>query len=133
MIYIAGLGDNGDVYAFAASDGSLRWRTPTGQSFYDSSVRISPDGRTLAIMGIRGRVSVLSTSDGHKQWGYELGPGNIFSTPEYDGSAVYTVTMANDVQAIAGPNTKRPDEIRRPRTSTDRPAGNSSGSPTRVR
>jgi outer membrane protein assembly factor BamB len=120
-IYIAGLGDNGDVYAFATANGAQRWKTPTGQTFYDSSVRVSPDGRTLAIMGIRGRVSVLSTSDGRRQWGYELGPGNIFSTPEYDGVAVYTVTMANDVQAIAAPNTAQPKDSRRSRPSATKP------------
>jgi outer membrane protein assembly factor BamB len=107
-LYIAGLGDHGDVYAFAASDGAVRWRTPTGQTIYDSSVRIGPDGRSLAIMGVRGKVSVLDTGSGRRIWGYELGPGNIFSTPEYDGSAVYTVTMANDVQSIAAPNSAAP-------------------------
>jgi outer membrane protein assembly factor BamB/predicted phosphodiesterase len=121
LIYIAGLGDNGDVYAFSTLNGAMRWKTPTGQSFYDSSVHLAPDGKTLAIMGIRGRVSVLSTADGHKQWGYELGPGNIFSTPEYDGIAVYTVTMANDVQAIAGPNTTGPDAIRRSHSTIPKP------------
>ncbi len=103
-VYIAGLGDRGDVYCFGVSGGSLKWQTSTGQGIYDSAVRPSPDGRSLAIMGFRGRVSVLDTGDGRRQWGYELGPGNIFSTPAYDGAAVYTVTMANDVQAIAGPN-----------------------------
>jgi hypothetical protein len=71
----------------------------------------------MAIMGIRGKVSVLSTRDGRQLWGYELGPGNIFSTPEYDGTAVYTVTMANDVQAIAGPNTVKSPEPRRRSTA----------------
>jgi outer membrane protein assembly factor BamB len=114
-IYVAGLGDHGDVYSFQARDGALRWRAPTGQTFYDSSVKVAPDAASLAIMGVRGKVSVLSTSDGHRLWGYELGPGNIFSTPEYDGKAVYTVTMANDVQAIAGPNGTRTADARRSR------------------
>ncbi len=118
-IYIAGLGDHGDVYAFSTAGGAPKWQIPTGQTFYDSSVKLAPDGASLAIMGVRGKVSVLSTSDGHRLWGYELGPGNIFSTPEYDGSAVYTVTMANDVQAIAGPNTARPAPPRRSKPAVE--------------
>jgi outer membrane protein assembly factor BamB len=102
-IYVAGLGDHGDVYALDASTGSLIWQIPTGQTIYDSSPKLSPDGSSLAIMGVRGNVSVLDTGTGKKRWSYALGPGNIFSTPEYDGSVVYTTTMANDVQAIAAP------------------------------
>lgn len=103
-LYIAGNGENGDVYCLNLKDGSARWQTPTGQQFYDSSVRIAPDGNSLAIMGVRGKCSVLSCESGKKLWGYELGPGNVFSTPEYDGKSLYTVTMANDVQAINAPN-----------------------------
>src|SRR5207248_684510 len=40
-IYIAGLGDNGDVYALSTSGGEQKWRTPTGQTVYDSSVKRS--------------------------------------------------------------------------------------------
>ena len=54
-------------------------------------------------MGLRGKCSILDTANGKKLWGYELGPGNIFSTPSYDGKTLYTVTMANDVQAINAP------------------------------
>ncbi|HEV2472860.1 MAG TPA: PQQ-binding-like beta-propeller repeat protein, partial [Chthonomonadales bacterium] len=104
-IFIAGLGDRGDVYAFDASTGAFRWQSPIGHTIYDSSPKIAPDGRSLAIMAVRGHVAVLSTSNGAPEWTYELGPGNIFSTPEYDGSTVYTVTMANDVQAINAPRT----------------------------
>ena len=103
-LYIAGNGENGDVYCLNLKDGSVVWQTPTGQQFYDSSVRIAPDGNSLAIMGVRGKCSVLSCDSGKKLWGYELGPGNVFSTPEYDGKSLYTVTMANDVQAINAPN-----------------------------
>jgi len=102
-LYIGGLGDHGDVYALDTSNGKIVWQSPTGQAIYDSSPKLSPDGKTLAIMGVRGHVSVLSTANGKREWGYELGPGNIFSTPEYDGRLVYTVTMAHDVQAINGP------------------------------
>ena len=103
-LYIAGNGENGDVYCLNLKDGSVVWQTPTGQQFYDSSVRIAPDGSSLAIMGVRGKCSVLSCESGKKLWGYELGPGNVFSTPDYDGKSLYTVTMANDVQAINAPN-----------------------------
>jgi outer membrane protein assembly factor BamB/predicted MPP superfamily phosphohydrolase len=102
-LYIAGLGDHGDVYALDTSNGKINWQSPTGQAIYDSSPKLSPDGTTLAIMGVRGHISILSTADGKRAWGYELGPGNIFSTAEYDGRILYTVTMAHDVQAINGP------------------------------
>jgi outer membrane protein assembly factor BamB len=102
-IFLAGLGANGDVYALDAVTGKILWRKPTGQPIYDSSPKLAPDGKSLAIMALRGRVSVLDTQTGERLWSYELGPGNIFSTPEYDGKVVYTVTMANDVQALNGP------------------------------
>lgn len=102
-LYAAGVGDHGDVYAIDASNGQILWRARTGQTIYDSSPSLSPDHRSLAIMAVRGSVSVLSTENGDRLWGYSLGPGNIFSTPAYDGSTVYTTTMADDVQAIKGP------------------------------
>ena len=103
VVYLGGLGSNGDIYAFDASTGALKWRHATGQTMYDGAPKLAPDGRSLAIMALRGHVSVLDTANGHPLWTYELGPGNIFSTPEYDGNIVYTVTMANDVQAINAP------------------------------
>lgn len=102
-VIVAGLGEKGDLFAFDARDGRLAWHTSLGQNIYDSSPRLAPDGRTFAIMGQRGRVAVLETVGGRKLWTYELGPGNIFSTPEYDGTTVYTATMANDVQALNAP------------------------------
>src|SRR5262249_10482063 len=118
-IYIAGLGDHGDVYALNALNGNPRWRVSTRQTFYESSAKVAPDGRSMAIMGLRGKVSILDTTNGKRLWGYELGPGNIFSTPEYDGRIVYTVTMANDVQAINGPNIDLIPSRRR--TAEDKP------------
>ncbi len=103
VVYLGGLGPNGDVYALNAATGSIKWRHATGQTMYDGAPRLAPDGKSLAIMALRGHVSVLDTANGARLWSYELGPGNIFSTPEYDGSIVYTVTMANDVQAINAP------------------------------
>lgn len=103
VIYVGGLGSNGDIYALDAANGALKWRHATGQTMYDGAPKIAPDGKSLAIMALRGRVSILDTANGNPLWGYELGPGNIFSAPEYDGSIVYTVTMANDVQAINAP------------------------------
>jgi outer membrane protein assembly factor BamB/3',5'-cyclic AMP phosphodiesterase CpdA len=102
-IYVAGTGDHGDVYAFDARTGEERWRSSTGQAIYNSSPAIAPDGKSLAIMSVRGRVSVLDAATGNRLWAYELGPGNTFSTPAYDGSVVYTTTMADDVQALNGP------------------------------
>ena len=102
-LYIAGQGENGDVYALDTANGKVRWRRSTGQTILDSAPKVAPDGKSLAIMGMRGKVSVLDTANGRPLWGYELGPGNIFSTPEYDGDIVYTVTMANDVQALKSP------------------------------
>jgi outer membrane protein assembly factor BamB len=105
-LYVAGSGGiqgQGDVYAYDVATGELIWRSRTGQGIIDSSPRLSPDGKTLAIMGVRGKVSILDVANGKRLWGYELGPGNVFSTPEYDGRAVYTTTMAQDVQAIDGP------------------------------
>ena len=104
VVYVGGLGDHGDVYALNAATGALKWRHATGQTMYDGAPRLAPDGKSLAIMALRGHISVLDTANGAPLWTYELGPGNIFSTPEYDGSIVYTVTMANDVQAINAPN-----------------------------
>jgi len=52
---------------------------------------------------VRGTVSVHNTQDGKVLWQYELGPGNIFATPEYDGETVYAATMANDVQGLNPP------------------------------
>ena len=103
VVYVGGLGGNGDIYALDAGKGSLKWRHATGQTMYDGAPRLAPDGKSLAIMALRGRVSVLDTANGNPLWTYELGPGNIFSTPEYDGATVYTVTMANDVQALTAP------------------------------
>jgi len=103
VVYLGGLGGNGDIYALDANNGALKWRHATGQTMYDGAPRLAPDGKSLAIMALRGLVSVLDTSNGNPLWTYELGPGNIFSTPEYDGTTVYTVTMANDVQAINAP------------------------------
>ena len=102
-LFLAGLGTNGDVYAFDSKSGKPLWQSATGQQFYDSSVKVAPNGASLAIMGLRGKCSILDTANGKKLWGYELGPGNIFSTPSYDGKTLYTVTMANDVQAINAP------------------------------
>ncbi|HLK61567.1 MAG TPA: PQQ-binding-like beta-propeller repeat protein [Chthonomonadaceae bacterium] len=102
-LYVGGLGGHGDVYALDTETGKFLWRTPTGQTIYDSSPRLAPDGKSLAIMGVRGNVVVLDTANGKQLWTYDLGPGNIFSTPEYDGRVVYTTTMMNDVQAINGP------------------------------
>ena len=102
-LYVAGLGDKGSVYCFDTTTHKLRWQSSIGQAIYDSSVRLSPDGKTLAIIGVRGRVTVLDAESGKVIWKYELGPGNVFSTPEYDGSTVYTATMARDVQAINVP------------------------------
>ena len=117
---MAGLGKNGDVYCLDAATGHIQWRVPTGQIIYDSSPRLAPDGKSLAIMGLRGRVSILDCQDGHRLWGYELGPGNIFSTPEYDGQHVYTTTMANDVQAINAPGVGG-SQHREPRVPADKP------------
>ncbi len=105
VVYVGGLGSNGDIYALDASNGALKWRHATGQTMYDGAPKLAPDGRSLAIMALRGHISVLDTANGNPLWTYELGPGNIFSTPEYDGQTVYTVTMANDVQAINAPKT----------------------------
>jgi outer membrane protein assembly factor BamB len=105
-LYLAGLGERGDVYALDTASGKEQWRSPIGQPIYDSSVRLAPDGRSLAIMGVRGHVAVLAADTGKPIWSYELGPGNIFSTPEYDGSIVYTTTMDNDVQALNAPGAK---------------------------
>ena len=103
-LYVAGTGEQGSVYAVEGATGHILWQTPIGQPIYDGSPRLAPDGKSLAIMGYRGLAAVLNAQTGAKLWTYELGPGNIFSTPGYDGRALYTVTMENDVQAINGPD-----------------------------
>jgi outer membrane protein assembly factor BamB len=107
-LYVAGSGKNGDVYALSVTDGALIWRVSTGQAIYDSYPTLTEEGKSFAIMGFRGRVSVLETQRGKTLWRYELGPGNIFSAPAYDGTNVYTVTMANDVQSLTAPGTQPP-------------------------
>ncbi len=118
-VFIGGLGDKGDVYDLEGATGAIRWRVSTGQAIYDSSPRVAPNAQSLAIMGVRGRVSVLDVRAGRRLWGYELGPGNVFSTPEYDGRIVYTTTMANDVQALNGPGVAiNPARAPRPKVTT---------------
>lgn len=102
-IFVAGLGPKGNVYALSTANGQPIWVSAIGQTIYDSSPSLAPDGHSLAIMGVRGHVAVLNADNGKPLWSYELGPGNIFSTPAYDGKTVYTTTMADDVQAIAAP------------------------------
>ncbi len=107
-IYLASLGEEGVVYALDSKDGSVKWQSKTNQNIYDSSVKVAPDGNSLVIIGVRGRVSVLDTHSGKRLWGYELGPGNVLSTPDYDGKVVYTTTMARDVQALNAPGVGDP-------------------------
>jgi outer membrane protein assembly factor BamB len=102
-IIVCGDGKLGSVYSFDAGSGSLLWHTDIGQTIEATGVRSAPNGLSVALMGVRGRTVVLNATKGNPLWGYELGPGNIFSTPEYDGSRLYTTTMADDVQAINGP------------------------------
>ncbi len=106
--YVAGAGAAGTVYAIDGLTGRILWRSALGQPIYGSSPRLSLDGKSLAIAGYRGRVAVLETGAGGKLWTYELGPGNVFSTPGYDGRDVYTVTMENDIQAINAPAAGEP-------------------------
>ena len=107
-VYLAGTGEQGTVYAIEGATGRVLWQSAIGQAVCDGAPRLSPDGKSLAVMGYRGRVAVLETGAGKKNWTYELGPGNIFSTPGYDGQAVYTVTMENDVQAVNAPGGNAP-------------------------
>ena len=109
-VYVAGTGEQGTVYAIEGATGRVLWQTAINQPIYDSAPRLSTDGKSLAIMGFRGRVAVLEATAGSKLWTYELGPGNVFSTPGYDGQAVYTVTMENDVQAVNAPNKNGPEK-----------------------
>ncbi len=102
-IIVCGSGKLGTVYSFNGASGALQWHTDIGQTIEASGVRPAPNGLSLALMGVRGRCAVLNASKGNPLWGYELGPGNIFSTPAYDGSQLYTTTMDDDVQAINGP------------------------------
>ncbi len=101
VLYLASLA--GTIYALDAVTGKAQWSMPTQQPIYESSVCLAPDGNSLAVIGVRGKVSVLDTRTGKSLWLYELGPGNVLSTPAYDGKIVYTTTMANDVQALNAP------------------------------
>ena len=103
-IYLVGnASDVARLYAVSTADGKIRWQTPLKQSVVNSGVKVAPDGKSLAVNGVRGTVSVHNTQDGKVLWQYELGPGNIFATPEYDGETVYAATMANDVQGLNPP------------------------------
>lgn len=111
VLYIAGKDSSGDIYALNASTGKIIWKNFIGQEIVGSSPTLSPDGQTMAIMGFRGDVAVLNTSTGKTVWKYALGPGNIYSSPAYDGSVVYTTTMADDVQALNAPGVGAPPPI----------------------
>ncbi len=110
-VYVAGTGPNGDIYSLSAVNGAVQWKTGLGQSINGCAPILSPDGRSLAIMGGRGAVAVLDTGTGHIDWRYSLGPGNIVSSPAYDGDHVYTTTMADDVQCINAPGIGAPPPI----------------------
>lgn len=110
-IYVAGAGSDGDVYSVSTVDGSVQWVQGIGQEINGSAPVLAPDGRSLAIMGGRGGVAVLDTGTGHIAWRYSLGPGNIVSSPAYDGEHLYTTTMADDVQCINGPGVGAPAPI----------------------
>jgi outer membrane protein assembly factor BamB len=106
-IIVCGDGKLGSVYSFDGDTGALLWHLDIGQTIEASGVHPAPNGLSFALMGVRGRTEVLSAHNGYRLWGYELGPGNIFSTPAYDGSALFTTTMADDVQAINGPGVEK--------------------------
>ncbi len=110
-VYVAGSGPNGDIYSLSAVDGSVQWVTGIGQAINGSAPVLSPDGRSLAIMGGRGAVAVLNAGNGHVAWRYSLGPGNIVSSPAFDGEHLYTTTMADDVQCINAPGVGAPPPI----------------------
>lgn len=94
------------LFALNVTDGDIVWQAVLSQNVVGTGVSVAPDGKSLAIVGVRGTVSVLDAQTGKPRWKYELGPGNVFSTPVYDGSTVYTATMANDVQALNAPSGK---------------------------
>jgi outer membrane protein assembly factor BamB len=112
-LYIASWGHDGNVFAVDANTGSIVWESKTGQAILTSGVQVAPDGKTLAVIGVRGNVCVLDTTTGKTLWNYALGPGNVLSSPAYDGRTVYTTTMANDVQALNAPGEGRPIGSRR--------------------
>lgn len=103
QVIVAGEGIKGTVMAFEQVHGARKWHVNTGQRFAGGGICPAPNGRSMAIMAVRGHCSIISNIDGARLWGYELGPGNIYSTPVYDGKMLYTTTMADDVQAINGP------------------------------
>ena len=92
----------GSIYAFDIPTGTPHWHTSIGQPIA-SKIAVHENGRTAAVLGLRGHCIVFGTAKGERLWGYELGPGNIYSTPLYDGNILYTATIAGDVQAINGP------------------------------
>ncbi len=97
----------GNLYAFDALTGEPRWQKATGQPIA-GGIKVLENGRSAAVMGLRGHCLVFSTISGERQWGYELGPGNIYSTPDFDGNVLYTATVAGDIQAINGPGVQKP-------------------------
>ena len=101
-------GPGGSVVAFDAVSGQMKWTRPLPQAVNGAAPRVAGDGASLAVMGGHGHVAILDTASGKPLWSYELGPGLIFSTPEYDGKSVYTVTMDDDVQTIDGPHAGAP-------------------------
>ena len=98
VVYAAGLGDKGDVYAISAKDGTILWTTATGETIYDSGAALGKD--FLAIGSVSGRISILDLKDGKMSAQRQLPPGHFLSTCVSDGSVVFAATFNDTLMAL---------------------------------
>lgn len=94
VVYTAGLGDKGSVYAVSAKDGAILWRSDAGEGIYDSGTALGRD--FLAIGSVSGRLSIMERKDGRIRSQRQLPTGLFLSTCVVEGSRVFAATY-NDL------------------------------------
>ncbi|MFL5627697.1 MAG: PQQ-binding-like beta-propeller repeat protein [Ktedonobacteraceae bacterium] len=95
----------GNVYALRASDGKLLWHYRAGASLNNSTTVL--DG-VVYVTSQNGKLTALSTSDGHQLWQRDLGGGNI-------------ATMWQPIQALNGVLYVATTRMSEPTASTSSP------------
>ncbi len=101
VIYVGGLGKNGDCYAFNASNGSLIWQCQTSSENYDCGPTIT-DNHSI-IGSVEGMVTWINRKTGKIDFQYHLEPGFMFTNSASLGKTTYFTGMNNRVQAITIP------------------------------
>ncbi len=88
--------DDGSMYAYGATDGSVQWNTGGGE------LRAAPTvaGSTVYIPEWSGTVYARSTGDGSQQWSQGLGDSIEQSKPYVDSSRVYIGALDGNLYAL---------------------------------